>query len=550
MPLNYSKWDRLEISDDSDIEGHPNVDHRSLVNWKRRDIHEKRAQRNAKITSLKSNIAINDVLLPRLRSITEDVHNSSNTPAEFSRIVEQLRTSPSPLAPPPPDPAIFGPEAAKQRQVPYDEMILSLLMKVYEDAKEKGVAATDDRLAEVLVKNLKGHVARLGEEQERLKKELDGEEREKDKKITSEHLHDAWDSHYVPPTPEPKPVKGLSSKPKTTATETKTDFEVLNTKSVEQAQAASLASQNPPPPTSPTSTTTTPTGGNNADDDDDELPEMTPTLEEFSHLPLRGYEQSFHFIQSHREVYVPGASDALLIAAFQAERANNPTYAKQCVHQSLLLQYCEKLGPDGVRLFFKRMMSGDARADGVFSKDVEDTYEHVQKRVKAQREEERERGVDENGETEQIQLVVEGADGTTQNISFVIPDGPPPEHLQLEGPGTESLNIEEVRKALQMRWDVYNGFPEELKNALKSQKLEEVNKVLGKMKVSDAERVVGLLDSAGILNFAEGGIRDETGRSNSKEEEDDEGEDADVEGGPEESDDDEVDEEEDKDTKA
>lgn len=49
MPLNYSKWDALEvgihvdrqhrladvpmyqISDDSDIEGHPNVDHKSLV---------------------------------------------------------------------------------------------------------------------------------------------------------------------------------------------------------------------------------------------------------------------------------------------------------------------------------------------------------------------------------------------------------------------------------------------------------------------------------------------------------------------------------------
>jgi hypothetical protein len=31
MPLNYSKWDQLELSDDSDIEGHPNVDHKSLV---------------------------------------------------------------------------------------------------------------------------------------------------------------------------------------------------------------------------------------------------------------------------------------------------------------------------------------------------------------------------------------------------------------------------------------------------------------------------------------------------------------------------------------
>jgi hypothetical protein len=58
---------------------------------------------------------------------------------------------------------------------------------------------------------------------------------------------------------------------------------------------------------------------------------------------------------------------------------------------------------------------------------------------------------------EQIQLVPSG-EGTT--ISFNVPEGPPPEHLVLEGPGTEDMDIGEVRKALQMRWDVFCGFPE------------------------------------------------------------------------------------------
>lgn len=31
MPLNYSKWDALELSDDSDIEEHPNIDKRSMI---------------------------------------------------------------------------------------------------------------------------------------------------------------------------------------------------------------------------------------------------------------------------------------------------------------------------------------------------------------------------------------------------------------------------------------------------------------------------------------------------------------------------------------
>ena len=124
---------------------------------------------------------------------------------------------------------------------------------------------------------------------------------------------------------------------------------MLNQKSIEQAQVAGLASKTAPEPI---------TQGSAPDrDDDDELPEMTPNLLEFSKLPLRGYEQAFQFIQKHRDVYAPGASDALLVQAFTAEGDGKSAYAKQCVHQSLLLQYCEKLGTDGVRIFFKRRVT-------------------------------------------------------------------------------------------------------------------------------------------------------------------------------------------------
>jgi cell division cycle protein 37 len=88
----------------------------------------------------------------------------------------------------------------------------------------------------------------------------------------------------------------------------------------------------------------------------EELPELTPSLERFSRLPLWGYEQSFRFIQANPDVVVPGATDALLVAAFRAESAGKSKYAKQCVHQSLLLQYCDKLGRDGVRLFFLKQV--------------------------------------------------------------------------------------------------------------------------------------------------------------------------------------------------
>lgn len=90
------------------------------------------------------------------------------------------------------------------------------------------------------------------------------------------------------------------------------------------------------------------------EDDTEVVPEMTPAITEFSKLPLEGFQESWDFIKAHRDVVVPGASDALLVAGYRAEREGKHKYAKQCVHQSLLLQYGEKLGRDGISVFFKK----------------------------------------------------------------------------------------------------------------------------------------------------------------------------------------------------
>jgi cell division cycle protein 37 len=79
---------------------------------------------------------------------------------------------------------------------------------------------------------------------------------------------------------------------------------------------------------------------------------MTPSLEEFAKFPLWGFDKLWSFIQNHREVVVRGAWRALLLAAFWALKEGKSKYAKQCVHQSKVLEYIERLGNDGVRLFF------------------------------------------------------------------------------------------------------------------------------------------------------------------------------------------------------
>ena len=149
-----------------------------------------------------------------------------------------------------------------------------------------------------------------------------------------------------------------------------------------------------------------------------------------------------------------------------------------------------------------RAIAGHNTALMVFTKDVEDTYNLLRKRVAASKEEM-------NQERETIQLVP-AEEG--QTITFDVPDGPPPAELQLSDELKE-YSVEHVRVALQERWELFMSFKPKLRKALKNGSLDEVNKVLATMDVSEAETVVNMLHRTGILNFADNGeVRDMTGR--------------------------------------
>ena len=141
---------------------------------------------------------------------------------------------------------------------------------------------------------------------------------------------------------EPAPIKSSLSK-KTQKAKT-TAIETLNSPSTSKDSEVPVAAAMP-------------SAAEDADDEEEEdvdLPKLTPELLAFSKIKRGNYEESYRYIQDHRSVYVPGADDALLVAAFDAETNGKSAYAKNCVNQSLLLQYCEKLGKDGPALFFRR----------------------------------------------------------------------------------------------------------------------------------------------------------------------------------------------------
>ncbi|KDN39624.1 hypothetical protein K437DRAFT_258995 [Tilletiaria anomala UBC 951] len=508
MPLNYSKWDNLELSDDSDVEVHPNVDKRSFIRWKQRDIHEKRDLRKHELESLKLELSINEKLVPMLNEIVAST--SSEGHAFFSRRTAQLTAGR----------AERGNKDGPDGPTP-DDMIISLLLQINEEDGVKGKQSAE--LDEALVSSLKGHLGKLEERTKQVKEQIAQMEEEDKKKITSDSIREGWSAGYVAKAELEPPQSAPSGSKKKAKNSTQSGIKTIETINSPSTKADAEVNS-----------------GESSEDDDDEIPAATSAMLQFASLPsaippsipytaqslpgtfipsrhlnTTAFEKAYVFLGEHRELLRPGTdggdgstTDALLVEAFQAEQKEQKDKARKCVEKALLVQYCQKLGKDGVSLFFKKMVAADGKAALVFLNDVLSTYVRIATRCAelAQRESSSDGAAGE----EQIQLVAEDPSTT---ITFEVPDGPPPEHITLEGEGLEGVSIDAVRDHLQRRWDLFCSFPDEFREALKTKELDQVNKALGKMKVDEAERLVGLLDEAGILSFSSTEIRDETGKA-------------------------------------
>lgn len=237
----------VKLSDDSDIEEHPNVDKRSMIRWKQRDIHEKREARKLLIKKLHSELDLNNVLRPRIQSVIDGVKDKG---VDYYRSVQRRIKE---------QPSDEKPDTGAPNQPTYDMMLGQLLSDLWResawlidgDAKvENGVVTKGGKrleekdgapawsneatipdgkkeaMAKTLLERLQYHIAELDKRSEAVKKEVAKEEEEMNKKITSDTIHDGFSSSAVNksgPSPLDKP------KPKTAPKkETVEEIEVLN----------------------------------------------------------------------------------------------------------------------------------------------------------------------------------------------------------------------------------------------------------------------------------------------------------------------------------
>ncbi|KAK3901722.1 Cdc37 N terminal kinase binding-domain-containing protein [Staphylotrichum tortipilum] len=461
MPVDYSKWDALELSDDSDIEVHPNVDKRSFIRAKQNQIHAERQQRRNQIETLKYERVINDSLIKRISALlaslkahAADAKTSNPGEVAFRAVIESAAGLDSKDDQPPPRPAAV--HNAEEPLPTYTKMMATLLDQVNKALDEKKLAQ-EDRY-DGMVAEIGEHLQKVTDLQAQLVEKLAELENEEGRKITSESIHTGFDSSHVN---------------KTASSSTGTDpskVELLNPNFAAKAAASS-------------SSTSTPAGTNKTTADDDESDESltaSPLAQQFALIPSTSPRDSLAFLSTHPEILTEKETDGLLILAFDAELEDRASYARNAVHQALLLQYCRALGRDGVALFFRRIGTPGHQAQEVFAKDVQDTYMRIRTRAREivlQRAKDAAEGKE---GVEQIQLhAVEP--GTVINIRI---------------PG-ENAEGEEERRGR----EIFEGFKPDMRKALETGKLEEVNKVLGEMGVEEAEEVVGLLSEAGILSL-------------------------------------------------
>lgn len=345
MVVNYSKWDALELSDDSDIEVHPNVDKRSFIRAKQNQIHQQRFERRHQIETLKYERIINDGLLQRidkllasLREHAQQASAPSQNPDEFMMhaLMDCAGDGDEDVPPKPPQGV-----HTQTEQPRYSVMMASLVDQVKKDAGDQ-----PQDWFESYLKGVEGHKSKVEGLQSELRQKLAELEKEEGKKITSDSIHEGFSVSSVSKEKDkPKAVE----KPKSET------VEVLNPGALKKDSLKRLdsAGQSSGAEADVEDEARDPSKTREEDDDEEHI-EPSELGKAFAKIKMGDYKKCLQFISENHDVVKERETDGLLVEGFNAQMDGKPEYAKNCVHQALLLQYCRSLGRDGVGLFFKR----------------------------------------------------------------------------------------------------------------------------------------------------------------------------------------------------
>lgn len=456
MPIDYSKWDKLELSDDSDIEVHPNVDKKSFIRWKQQDIHQKREERKNEIKMLEQQLEMYKHLNKRMDYVLGLQKNDRNAIQVFMKIedLEKLLN------------ANFDKlEKCEGDRIdkdipPYNEMVCDLVEQFHSELKR------DDKfnLQSVLLKIIE-HRAKIEKVSEEANAKLAELYKEKELHISSEDMTDAWNSSIIN---KAKPM---------------TNEEITSVKN-QQAKKQDLVQMGLKKFISYSG--------------EENLLKLDDKTLEFGELPCENHSKGKDYLVKHYEILSAQQVDALMMSSFNHELAGDTKKCHNVIYQSEVMSsivqiydlrfkndtsefiHVEELQDIIVKFYMKLTdTSSGNMARPFFLSEVEKKYTHVKTRAAAMQEE------DDDREGQEIIQLKSVEPNTELKINV-----PSCKH--------EDETEDEVEKH---RVQLFNLIPENMREALLSGSLDKVNEIFASMSLEDGEQMLEIFNAGGFLGI-------------------------------------------------
>ncbi|CCD26968.1 Hsp90 co-chaperone CDC37 NDAI_0J00760 [Naumovozyma dairenensis CBS 421] len=472
MVVDYSKWDKIELSDDSDVEVHPNVDKRSFIRWKQQSIHEKRMQRNQDIKNLETQLNMYQCLNKRVDKLLNQVNDGDDAKFltdkdKISKFLNENFDKNEKSTGENVDPDI----------VSYNEMVEDLFDQLKRDAVKEGKDPQNGKVIKELILKHRAKIESVSKEAQTKLQEL---YIEKNAHISSEDIHTGFDTSFINKN-STSTEKAMSNGRSTNVNSEEDSKKVLEkmihstakkTKDASRLQFIEYT-------------------------DEADILKLSPKTEEFGSIIANDYKKSEAFLLNNMEIISGQQKDALMMKSFEVQmELHDDLKTYQIIHQSEILAYIREiydlkkipfLNPQEmeniITTFFGKVILNPSNQRGLesFLDSVKTKFEHVKSRCKILANEEGREGGDE----------VEGVEGV-ETIQLKSLDDSTELEVNLPDFGSEK---EEDKR----RIEAFKKLPIEMQNAVKTQNLNEVNKVFEDIPIKEAEEILELFGEAEII---------------------------------------------------
>ncbi|KAJ2708153.1 hsp90 co-chaperone Cdc37, partial [Coemansia spiralis] len=243
MPIDYSKWDNLELSDDSDVEVHPNIERGTFIRLRQRKIREDREKRRMRQERAEALVAMNKDLVQRITELRDEVSAADSAAmaaiaSQWEQDVEQSRAFTQKR-----DAAIK--EGAEPEQPSEAEMLAALKARISDDLLKAAASLdTPEAKRNEYVVQLGVHIGKLGKSLQDAEQELEEATSDLARHIDPESIaHGGFDRTFVSKASEASGSgsKGPAGSARRTEKQTVTADEVLNPGSVGRFDSATAA---------------------------------------------------------------------------------------------------------------------------------------------------------------------------------------------------------------------------------------------------------------------------------------------------------------------